>query len=156
MIRRLIVPIVLMMSLAPSNAGAQSAQDILWDASKTGDTVTMASALADGAKLDALDTRLSHNGRFPLNYAAWFNHPEAIVFLLGAGADIEAVNYTGFTALHHAAESGSLEAARTLLAAGADPEHANEAGWLPVETAKRFWHLEVVALLEEADTPESP
>ena len=77
MIRRLTVPIMLLMILVPSAAGAQSAQETLWDASKTGDTVTMASALADGAKLDALDTRRSRNGRYPLNYAAWFDHPEA-------------------------------------------------------------------------------
>ncbi len=82
MIRRLTVPIMLLMILVPSAAGAQSAQETLWDASKTGDTVTMASALADGAKLDALDTRRSRNGRYPLNYAAWFDHPAAIGFLL--------------------------------------------------------------------------
>ncbi len=156
MIRRLTVPIMLVMILVPSAAGAQAVQETLWDASKTGDTVTMASALADGAKLDALDTRRSRNGRYPLNYAAWFDHPEAIVFLLSAGADIEAVNHTGFTALHHAAENGSLEAARTLLEAGADPEHANEAGWLPVETAANRGHQELVELLEDTETPESP
>lgn len=149
MVRRVCLPIVLTLALVPSVLAAQSAQEILWDASKTGDTVTMASALADGAKLDVLDTRRSRNGRYPLNYAAWFNHAAAIGWLLRAGAEIEAVNYTGFSALHHAAENGSLEAARELLAAGADRNHANEAGWLPVETAANRGHTEIVKLLED-------
>jgi ankyrin repeat protein len=145
---------LLALMAATSQANAQTAQERLWDASKVGDTLTMANALADGARLDSLDVRRSRNGRFALNYAAWFDHPAAIDWLLRVGATLEAENKTGFTALHHAAENGSLEAARTLLAAGADPEHANGQGWLPAETAADRGHPEVAALIREAMAQE--
>jgi len=135
-------------------AQAQTPQETFWDASKVGDTVAMAKALDRGAKLQAIDTRRSRNGRAALNYAAWFDHPAAIGWLLRAGADIEAVNYTGFTALHHAAENGSLAAARILLDAGADPDHANERGWLPIDTARDRGHMKVAELLEAAEKGE--
>lgn len=144
---RIILLVAMTLTLLAVAAQAQTAQESLWDASKVGDTVTMATALADGAKLDSLDTRRSRNGRYALNYAAWFNQPEAIVFLLNEGAAVEAENITGFSALHHAAENGSLEATITLLEAGADPNHANKSGWLPADTAGERGYVEIADLL---------
>lgn len=127
---------------------AQDAQSRLWDAAIAGDTLAIRQALADGADVDALDTRANPNGRRALNWAAWHDRVTAIEVLLAAGATIEAENNTGFTPLHHAAEAGSLAAARALLAAGADPAHRNKAGRLPIETARAQGNDDVGALLE--------
>lgn len=150
----LMVAMGLTLLVIAAQAQTQTAQEQLWDASKTGDTVAMALALADGAALDALDTRRSRNGRFALNYAAWFNHPAAIGWLLRAGAALEAENITGFTALHHAAENGSLEAAQRLLEAGTDPQHANKRGWLPADTATERGYPDIAALLNATNQPD--
>lgn len=129
---------------------AQDAQSRLWDAAIAGDTLAIRQAVADGAKIDSLDTRRNPNGRLALNWAAWHNRVPAIQLLIALGAPLEAENRTGFSALHHAAEAGSLEAARALLAAGADPGHRNRSGLLPVETATERGNDSVAALLEEA------
>lgn len=126
---------------------AQSAQESLWEAAKSGDTAAIAKALDAGADIEALDTRKSRGGRRALNWAAWFNRAEAIRLLLARGAKIEAENNTGFTALHHAAEAGSLDAAKALLAAGANPKHANKAGDLPADTARSNGHPELADLI---------
>lgn len=144
------VTVALVLMLAAATSHAQTPQLALWDAAKAGDTVEMARALDQGAKVDSLDTIRSRNGRHALNYAAWNNHPAAILWLLRMGAELEAENLTGFSALHHAAENGSLDAAKVLLDAGADPGHANRAGALPLETAIDRGHPEVARLLERA------
>lgn len=135
---------------APSTLSAQGAQSRLWDAAMAGDTAAVRKAVADGAKIDSVDTRPSRNGRYALNWAALNNKVEALQLLLELKAPIEAVNYTGFTALHHAAEAGSLEAAKVLLAAGAEPNHTNKAGYTPLATATELGHQAVAQLLEAA------
>jgi len=139
--------------LLASPLAAQDAQDRLWDAAISGDTLAIRQALADGADVDSLDTRTNRNGRRALNWAAWNDRVSVIEILLAAGATIEAENNTGFTPLHHAAEAGSVAAARALLAAGADPEHRNKAGRLPIETARERGNAEVAALLAETAPP---
>ncbi len=134
----------------PISAGAQSAQDRLWDAAIAGDTAAMIQALADGADVNALDTRTNPNGRRALNWAAWYNHVSVIEALLAHGAEIDAVNNTGFSALHHAAEAGSPDAARALLARGADPSLTNFSGRGPIETARARGHTELVEILSAA------
>jgi CubicO group peptidase (beta-lactamase class C family) len=131
-----------------SAGGSASAQERLWEAAMSGDTAEIERALGDGADIEALDTRRSRSGRRALNWAAWFNHPDAIRALLRHGAKIDAENATGFTALQHAAEAGSLEAADVLLAAGADPMHRNRSGSRPAETARSQGHPEVAARIE--------
>ena len=91
------------MALAWSAAAhAQSAQDQLWDAAISGDVSAVTSALDAGADIHALDTRTNRNGRAALNWAAWYNHVAVIDVLLERGAEINAVNNTGFAPLHHA------------------------------------------------------
>ena len=144
-----------MLAAAPISLAAQSPiptpQDRFWNAAMAGDTVALAKALADGANVDALDTRTARNGRRALNWAALNNRADAIRWLLAHGASIEAVNHTGFTALHHAAEAGSVDATRVLLAAGADPKHANFEGMTPLGRARQEGFIEVAQLLEAAE-----
>ena len=123
-------------------------QEQLWDAAIQGDTAALAAALAHGAVVDSLDTRRSPNGRRALNWAAWYNQPVAIRFLVAHGATVNLPNRTGFTALHHAAENGSRDAAAALLQAGADPDWPNGAGLRPVEVARARGQEQVAALLD--------
>jgi hypothetical protein len=74
-----------------------------------GDTATLAAALQHGAAIDSLDTRRNPNGRRALNWAAWYNQPVALRFLVARGATVNVANRTGFTPLHHAAENGSRD-----------------------------------------------
>lgn len=135
---------------AASSARAQSAQERLWDASMARDTLGVVQALADGADVNALDTRTNLNGRRALNWAAWYNNVSVVELLLAAGAEIDAVNNTGFSPLHHAAEAGSPDAARALIAGGADPHLTNFAGRAPIQTALAKGNTELVEILREA------
>ena len=144
----------LLLLVLPASAVSQQVppssapQEQLWDAAMQGDTTAMAAALAHGAAVDSLDTRRSPNGRRALNWAAWYNRPLAIRFLVAHGATVNLPNRTGFTALHHAAENGSREAAAALLQAGADPEWPNAAGQRPLEVARARGQEQVAALLD--------
>jgi len=133
---------------------APSAQEQLWDAARAGDTLALGKALAAGAQIDSLDVRVNPNGRRALNWAAWFNRPDAVRFLIAKGATVNLDNHTGFTPLHHAAENGSLEAAEVLLDAGADPTWPNNMGETPAQVARRRMHLDV-AMAIEAKMPKA-
>ena len=144
----LILPILF--SVATSRVSGQDAQARLWDAAMAGDTAAIRKAVKDGAKVDSLDTRRSANGRYALNWAAWFNKVDAVKLLLALKAPLEIENITGFTALNHAAENGSIDAAKVLLAAGADPDHPSQQGYTPRMIARERGHAELAQLLEAA------
>jgi len=139
---------LLSLTTFPAAAQTKEPQTQLWDAAMRGDTVALAAALQHGAAIDSLDTRRSPNGRRALNWAAWYNHPEAIRFLIGRGAKVNLANVTGFTPLHHAAEQGAVEAARVLLALGADRTSQNGLGQRPIDVARDRGHAAVAALLD--------
>ena len=130
-------------------ATSPDAQVRLAAAIRSGDVAALRKAIAEGADVNALDTRKSRNGRRALNLAALSNQVVAIEILLQSGAKINATNRTGFTPIHHAAEKGAAEAARVLLKAGADASIANNRGKTPLDTAKRLGHTNVVALLQQ-------
>ena len=148
--RAVLLPLSILFSVATSRVSAQDAQARLWDAAMAGDTAAIRKAVKEGAKVDSLDTRRSANGRYALNWAAWFNKADAVKLLIELKAPIEAENLTGFTALNHAAENGSLDAAKILLAAGADPDHATKQGYTPQVIARERGHAELAKLLEAA------
>jgi ankyrin repeat protein len=151
-------PLLLTLTMVQA-AAAPTPQSRLWDAAISGDTVALAAALKEGARVDSLDTRTARNGRRALNWAAINNRVDALRFLVAHGASIEATNRTGFTALHHAAEYGSLDAARVLLAAGADPKRANLEGITPAARAKEGGFTELAELLlaaEQGTRPKGP
>jgi ankyrin repeat protein len=135
---------------ATHRASAQDAQSRLWDAAMSGDTAAIRKAVSEGAKVDSLDTRRSQSGRYALNWAAWFNHADAVQLLLELKAPIEGENMTGFTALNHAAENNSIDAAKILLAGGANPDHANKQGMTPLMVATMKGNETIAKLLEAA------
>jgi len=71
-----------------------------------------------------------------LEWAALYNHPQIIEFLVKNGADIHSTNRDGSSALHHAAFLGRTESVEKLLELGADPNQANDRGDRPLDSAK--------------------
>ena len=147
--RRLsVIAVIIVLTAVAGPAAAQTAQERLWDGAMQGDTLAMAGALKDGAVIDSLDIRRNPNGRRALNWAAWYDKPDAIRFLVAHGAQLNLANKTGFTPLHHAAENGSLAAARALVAAGASPAVDTQRGQDPLEVAWTREQVAVAALLD--------
>lgn len=82
----------------------------------------------------------------PLHCAAANSHIELLRFLLGKGADINAIGLNG-TPLHNA---GNAETVRELLAAGADSMIGVGRGLAPLHIHSRDGHTECVAALLDA------
>jgi uncharacterized protein len=89
---------------------------------------------------------------FPvLALAAVFGHLEVAEYLLGSGADVNAVatNGTGYNALTGAVASGHPALVAWLLEIGADPNYRYGAGYSPLITAAANGHLGIVNMLLE-------
>jgi ankyrin repeat protein len=56
----------------------------------------------------------------PLHWAAYYNCPEALVYLIQHGANVSADDGYGNTPVHFAAQSGNMEMINALIKAGAD------------------------------------
>ncbi|HEU19202.1 MAG TPA: peptidase C14 [Deltaproteobacteria bacterium] len=90
-------------------------------AAKKGDVATMQRLLDQGADIN--EGALSGNcSGPPLAHAAYYCKPESVRYLVGKGADIEAVGVMmgGNRPLHLAAREDCVEAVKILLDAGAD------------------------------------
>jgi ankyrin repeat protein len=98
--------------------------------------------VADGADLRAKNRR----GAEPLHAAAvggpgsatWDPRAQAatIAWLIGAGADPNAVDMDGVTPLHRAVRTRCAAAVEALLAGGADAERRNDGGSTPLRLAR--------------------
>ena len=77
------------------------------------------------------------DGFTPLQLACYFGHEEIALWLLGYGADVNAVaqNGTGIAPIHAAAANGSLLILQALLAKGADVNARQQGGFTPLHTA---------------------
>lgn len=110
----------------------------LSDAILKGDHASAKVLIDKGIDVEELDTRPgigNQNGRRPLNWAALRNDTAMIELLLGAGANINAQNLSGFTAVHHAVEGNAIDALKLLIAKGADLTLRNAAGLTPRDFA---------------------
>lgn len=128
-------------------AARPTAQQRLWAASATGDTVDAVSAITAGAKLDSLDPQ---GNRRALNYAALNNRFAVISVLLARGANINLANRTGFTAVHHAVEAKAYPALQVLLDAKPDLSLKTTSGYTALEFAKVRGDTVAAAILEAA------
>ena len=81
--------------------------------------------------------------------AAAFGHEAVARYLLGKGADVDAVasNGTGYTALTGAVAGGHASIAAWLAESGADINHRYANGYTPLLTAAANGHLEIVRML---------
>ena len=76
---------VLMVTALAAGQGAQAANELLWEASRTGGTTRMAAALAAGADVNAK----SRYDVTPLIFAAGNGRTDAVKLLLSRGADVK-------------------------------------------------------------------
>lgn len=83
--------------------------------------------------------------------AAAFGHEPVLRYLVGRGADVNAVatNGTGYNCLTGAVAGGHTEIATFLLGQGADPNYRYGAGYSPLLTAAANGHLQIVKVLLE-------
>ncbi len=106
--------------------------------------------LGHGADPDARDMY----GWTPLMRAVEQNRPAVVEELLtSAPVDPNAQNEFGATALHRAAALGLADIAETLLKRGADPQMHDREGRTPLAVAELAGHPDVVALLQDAPSP---
>lgn len=121
-------------------------QQAIFSAIRNNDLATLADVVnADASVLDARDER----GSTPLVLAGYLNHPEAVRFLVEAGADVNTVSGTG-TALMGVCFKGYADIARYLIEAGADVNIAIEKMGTALTFANMGKHAEVVELLVAA------
>ncbi|QFP77867.1 ankyrin repeat domain-containing protein [Deinococcus sp. AJ005] len=83
----------------------------------------------------------------PLHSAVTGNHTNLVRKLLEAGADVNAVQNSGFTPLMGAAQNGNAELVRLLLSHGAGTGAVNEDGFSAADLAQEEGHGEVLILL---------
>jgi len=147
---------------SPSEVAAYNG---LFRAAHEGDVAGIAQLVAEGANVDARDSR----GRTPAHVAAFASEDEALRALANAGADMNALEYRAYdvvtiaavaddlelmslaidlgndpglvsspydgTALIAAAHLGHVEVVRRLIAAGAPLDHVNNLHWTAVMEA---------------------
>ena len=104
----------------PAQRAALAAHgDVLFLASTRGDAVGLGAALERGGA-SAANARAEEGGETPLHLAADAGDAAILSLLLGAGADVDAVEAEGGqTPLHYACAQGHWGVATALLAAGA-------------------------------------
>jgi Ankyrin repeats (3 copies) len=122
--------------------------DSLWgsvyEASRVGAVDVLGVLLGAGA--DVEDACGDEEDR-ALTVAAFGGHGRVVEALVGAGADVEAVNKNGKTALLLAACKGHATVVGALLGAGADVNAARGSGWTAMMAAAQDGHASVVEAL---------
>ncbi|RYE99100.1 MAG: hypothetical protein EOO41_01520 [Methanobacteriota archaeon] len=118
--------------IAHSSMAATSTQR-LWAAVKASDVSGVRSALLSAADWRARDA--DDSSRTALHKAAREGLPEVLWLLIGAGADVHALDGDGCTPLHEAARWGRTAAAKVLLTAGARARCANKWRSTPLHAA---------------------
>ena len=115
---------------------------------------SLAEALIErGAKVDVRSTNRMVNT--PLHAAAVGGQTRLVELLLRHGADVNARQQGGWTALHAAAQAGHREMAEVLLAHAADVTARAENNQTALDLALLGGKAEIVALLENFESPAS-
>ncbi|GAA5899461.1 hypothetical protein JCM6882_009123 [Rhodosporidiobolus microsporus] len=95
-------------------------------------------------------------GNTALMQAATSGNLEIVSLLLGAGADVHAVNNKGVTALHYAASKGHVSIGRLLISKGADINGRDRANQLPLHRAATTGSIPFVHLILQSKSPNKP
>jgi ankyrin repeat protein len=94
--------------------------------------------------------RVRQEGWTPLHYAAFEGRAETVKYLLGKGADKDALGPNGYTALMLCARGGHTEAARMLLYVDADPSVRGPKGETALSIARERKNAALEELLRRA------
>ncbi|MGH9142809.1 MAG: ankyrin repeat domain-containing protein [Vicinamibacterales bacterium] len=119
----------------------------LLESAKLGQPARVAELLARGSNVNATDRR----GFTPLMWACAAGNLQTVRQLIVGGAAVDRRATDGVTALMLAAVNGFTEVARSLISRGADV-NASRAGIKARQLAGERGHVEVAALLEQAET----
>lgn len=87
----------------------------------------------------------------PLHYAVFAGHREVAEYLIGEGANIDALSTNGSSVLMMAVYEGREDMAKLLLERGASTAARNEYGDGALEWAMRYNHLNIARLVTDAD-----
>jgi uncharacterized protein len=120
----------------------------LSDAAQTGNVARLRELLDQNRDFANMP---DESGYTPLHYAAYFGHAEAARYLLGIGAQVDAISMDPLRnqPLHAAATSGHAEIVGLLLDGGADPRAEQSGQWTALHAAAEKGHAAVVAVLVE-------
>ena len=114
----------LLLAVAPSAALAQGEPTQLHEAALANDAAAVARLVAQGASIDARDSR----GLTPLHWAASHDARETVEALVVQGAETDAKDGDGRTPLHVALGAKAWETAEWLVAQDADIDAASDRG----------------------------
>lgn len=101
-------------------------------------------------KANAWAKRQKLNMSLHLHNAARMGDVDKLNALIGAGEDLEAVDYDGWTALHVASKAGNSGIAASLIDAGAEIESRTGTGKTPLHVAAAEGRADMVELLVNA------
>ncbi|BGP24585.1 putative ankyrin-repeat protein [Rhodotorula toruloides] len=116
--------------------------------------------LSDGGFGEKRRTKVLENqdemGNTALISAAAIGNLEILTLLIGAGADVKAVNNKGQTALHYAASKGHVNIGRLLVSKGADINARDRANQLPLHRAASTGSVPFIHLILASKSPNKP
>lgn len=114
----------------------------IFEAARTNNVALLKEYVADG-QLNARDSR----GSTPLIIAAYYDHSEAVAFLLKAGAETELKDNLGQTALMGASFKGHTKIVKLLLKKGASVSTETDSGSTALTYAATFGRNDIIDLL---------
>jgi ankyrin repeat protein len=120
-----------------------------------GDTALMLASLRGDREIartliELGGAEVKHSGWAPIHYAAFYDKPEMIRYLIAKGADKDAVAPNGYTPLMLSARSGHTDAARALLQEDVGINLRNPDGDTALKIARQRKHGEVAELIVRA------
>jgi ankyrin repeat protein len=120
-----------------------------------GDTALMLATLRGDREIARMliefgGAEVKHSGWAPIHYAAFYDKPEMIRYLIAKGADKDALAPNGYTPLMLSARSGHTDAARALLQEDVDINVRSPDGQTALKIARQKKHGEVAELIARA------
>uniref|UniRef100_A0A3B4ABV5 Uncharacterized protein n=1 Tax=Periophthalmus magnuspinnatus TaxID=409849 RepID=A0A3B4ABV5_9GOBI len=100
-----------------------------------------------GCSVNAVTSRFAQT---PTHIAAFGGHPQSLLWLLKAGADINRQDYVGETPIHKAARAGSLDCINALLVQGAKADLRNASALTAADLAHAQGFKECAEILSNA------